>query len=352
MEKYAGIQWLIRIVNLLLSLLVLFIIMKLSPIWLPIIKVVAKISVPFLIAGTIVYLLHPIIEKFHRSGIRRSYAVLGIFVVFFGLLSLLIIKGTPFLMTQLKELIEHLPEYIVVVEGWLESLNEKIAIFPIGLQEQIFTWLDGIQARLETLFETLAEWFMSALSWLIYFIVIPFLVFYLLKDYEALEKTAWYLTPKKWRKQGMALLKGIDESFGNYIRGQILVSLFVGVIAMIGLYFLGVPYSILLGLVIGVLDIIPYFGAFLGAIPAVVVAAIHSWKLALIVIGFIFVLQQIEGHVLSPLIVGKSLAIHPIFIIIAVLLGIEIGGVIGLILAVPMLAILKVILLHTRMNLH
>ena len=352
MEKYAGIQWLIRIVNVLLGLLVLFIIMKLSPIWFPILKVIAKISVPFIIAGTIVYLLHPIIEKFHGIGVRRSYAVLTIFAIFFAALSVLIMKGTPFVLTQLKELIEHLPEYIVVVESWLEAFNEKISFFPSGLQEQIFTWLDGLQARLETMVESLAEWLMKALSWLIYFIVIPFLVFYLLKDYDILEKTAWYLTPKQWRKQGTILLRGIDESFGKYIRGQIVVSMSAGILAMIGLYLIGVPYSILLGLIIGILDVIPYFGAFLGALPAVIVAALYSWKTALIVIAFIFILQQIEGHILSPFIVGKSLAMHPIMIIIAILLGVEIGGVVGLILAVPILAILKVVLLHIRTNLH
>src|SRR5690606_25965410 len=102
---------------------------------------------------------------------------------------------------------------------------------------------------------------------------------------------------------------------------------------------------------IGIADLIPYFGAFIGAIPAVVVAGLHSWQSALFTLVIIFIIQQIEGNVLAPIIVGKTLSLHPMFIIIALLIGVEIGGVVGLLLAVPLMAVGKVTLLHIRHHL-
>jgi predicted PurR-regulated permease PerM len=110
-------------------------------------------------------------------------------------------------------------------------------------------------------------------------------------------------------------------------------------------------YPLLLGFIIGITDIIPYFGPVIGAIPAVIIAATISNKMILIVIIIIFGLQFIEGNLLSPIIVGKSLHMHPIMIMAALLLGGEVGGVIGLLIAVPILAIIRVVLLHVKTHL-
>ena len=114
------------------------------------------------------------------------------------------------------------------------------------------------------------------------------------------------------------------------------------------LWFYHVPYALLLGVIIGVTNIIPYIGPIIGAVPAAIIAATISIKLVITIVIIIFVLQFLEGNVLSPLIVGKSLHIHPLFIMLALLLGGEFGGVLGLILAVPILAVVKISILHIR----
>ncbi|WP_054635531.1 AI-2E family transporter [Thalassobacillus sp. C254] len=165
--------------------------------------------------------------------------------------------------------------------------------------------------------------------------------FYLLKDLEAFEKTVVQITPKKWRDEGLLLVRAVDEALGGYIKGQVLVALAIGLITTSALWLIGVPFPVLLGIFAALMELIPYFGAFLGAIPALLVAATVSFRVLIITSITLLIIQQIEGNLLSPLIVGKSVHLHPLLIIFALLLGFEVAGVLGLILAVPVFVIIS-----------
>ncbi|WP_216829088.1 AI-2E family transporter [Alkalihalobacterium elongatum] len=351
MENVKGIKWIIRLSITILVLLCIYFFLQVSPLWLPVIQVLSRVAIPLLIAAIITYLLHPIIENAHAYGLPRPLAVLIIYLLFFGGIASLITAAFPYVVEQLREFIENLPYIIQQIQQWSTIFERQISALPEGMQAQLADWMTGLEAQAESIGERILDTVGSILSSFIYFIVIPFLVFYLLKDYKLIEKVAWYVTPKKWRKEGVAFIRDVDQSLGNYIRGQILVSMSVGIIAMIGLWIIGVPYPIILGLFIGMTDIIPYFGAFLGAFPAIIVAALHSWQMLVFTVLLIFILQQIEGNILSPVIVGKSVHLHPILIMVALLIGVETAGILGLVLAVPVLSVVKVVLLHLRTNL-
>ncbi|MEH7522525.1 AI-2E family transporter, partial [Bacillus sp. JJ1503] len=188
----------------------------------------------------------------------------------------------------------------------------------------------------------------NILNYSIIIALIPFISFYMIKDYDLMKRTLWYLTPRKWRQEGILFLRDIDKSLGGYIRGQIIVCVAIGAISALLFWFVGMKYPLLLGLIIGLTNVIPYFGAFVGAIPAVIIAFAISIKMVIISVIIVFVLQFLEGNILSPLIVGKSLDMHPLVIMFALLAGGEAGGVIGLIIAVPVLAVIKVSLVHAR----
>lgn len=150
-------------------------------------------------------------------------------------------------------------------------------------------------------------------------------------------------------------IRDVDKSLGGYIRGQLLVCLVIGVISATLFWVFGMKYPLLLGFIIAITNIIPYFGPIIGAVPAVIIAATLSVKMVIITLIIIVVLQFVEGNILSPLIVGKSLHMHPLIIMLSLLAGGEAGGIIGLIMAVPILAILKISLIHARkllMNRH
>src|SRR5699024_9069216 len=127
-----------------------------------------------------------------------------------------------------------------------------------------------------------------------------------------------YIVPGKWHHRGKMILADIDDTLGSYIRGQFLVCLILAGMATVGFWIFQVPYFVLLGIIIGVTDIIPYFGPIIGALPVALVSLSVSWKTFLIVISFIVLLQFIESNLLSPLIFGKSLHMHPITIILVI----------------------------------
>jgi predicted PurR-regulated permease PerM len=178
---------------------------------------------------------------------------------------------------------------------------------------------------------------------------VPFLAFYILKDFQLIEKTVLAIVPKEKRKQVITLLVDIDTALGNYIRGQLLVCMIIGILAYAGYWMIGMPYALLLACLVAIFNIIPYLGPFFGAAPAIILASTISLKMVLMVAVVNTVCQILEGNVISPQVVGRSLNMHPLLIIFALLVGGELAGVVGLILAVPCFAVIKVVLQHLFM---
>ncbi|WP_257346216.1 AI-2E family transporter [Pseudalkalibacillus decolorationis] len=348
MKKLFTVESLVRLGIVLLILLCGLVILKLRPFWHPVLDVILTIFVPFLIAIFITYLLHPIVEGLHKRGFPRSLAVLIIYFTFFGGIGFVIVKSVPYLVIQLKDLGEQLPTLSNTYQHWIKEFYDHTDHLPETVHTEFENILDSVEDYLYALITSIVGVLKSFWSNLFTWIVIPFLVFYMLKDIEQINKLARAVTPRKWRKPGKKLLKDIDLSLGNYIRGQLTVALILSILAIGAFWTAGVPYPVILGVIIGITDFIPYFGPILGAVPVALLAATVSINKLLIVIGILFVLQFVEGNILGPLIVGKNLHIHPIGIIFALLVGGEIGGIVGLIIAVPLFAVGKVLFIHAR----
>lgn len=346
--KQVSVIWFYRLGIILLSFLCVYVFFKIQFLWVPVLKVIFTALTPFIIAGFITYLLHPIIEKLHKSGVPRPLAIFIIYLFFFGGVGYGLYKGIPLFIEQLKDLSEHLPEFTQMYRGWVAEVHNQTSSLPNGVHERIEYGINKLEATLEAGLTSIMSSFKGILNYIILFVTIPFIVFYMLKDFRLIEKSAAFLTPSKWHESGKRFLHDVDESLGNYIRGQLFVCLIIGTLAALTLWLFKVPYPLLLGIIIGLTNVIPYFGPIIGAVPAAIIAATISVKLVLIVLAVIFALQFLEGNVLSPLIVGKTLHIHPLFIMLSLLIGGEVGGIIGLILAVPILAVLKVTILHLR----
>lgn len=342
------LKWLIRFVSLLVILLCGYVFLLLAPFWLPILTVVVRVSIPFLIAGIITYLLHPIVEQMKNIGIARPISILMIYIVFIFLFAHLLIKGTPYLIEELKDLIDNIPHFANIYRESVSDFYKQTSMMPDGFRTKAEGWLTNIEAfAAEGVVGTVTN-LRGLLDYFLMIIIVPFLVFYFLKDFPLIEKLSWYVTPRKYRSSGRQLLKNINISLGNYIRGQLLVCSVVALIATIGLWLIDMPYAVILGIFIGITNIIPYFGPIIGALPVAIIAFTESFQLVLFGLAVNFGIQLIEGNILSPLIVGKSLHMHPILIMFALIVGAEVSGVIGLILAVPILAIIKVIVMHVR----
>ncbi|MEK4564425.1 AI-2E family transporter [Alkalihalobacillus sp. FSL R5-0424] len=349
-EKKQSFSFIFRALHLFIWLLILYAFFLLWPFLQPILHVILKILTPLLLAGLFAYILHPLIDGLHQWKLPRMVAILLVFGLFLTGLVLGIMYGVPVFIRQVQDVMQVLPGQVERVMDVVHTWEDSVERMPFFLRDHLDDWSDELIIASEKWLDRLETGLLAVLKSIPSLVVIPFLVFYFLKDISLIKKTVWYLTPTKWRKPLALYGKDVDHTFGSYIRGQMLVAAGVATLSIIGLWIVGVPYSVLLGLFIGGTNIIPYFGAIIGMVPALIAALLISWEKALYTLIILAVIQQIEGNVLSPLIVGRTLHLHPLFIILALLVGVELGGIIGLLLAVPLLAVLKVTLLHVRQH--
>jgi predicted PurR-regulated permease PerM len=172
-------------------------------------------------------------------------------------------------------------------------------------------------------------------------ILVPILAFFFLKDADGFRPSAVLALPRRVRRRRYDLFMEINSTLAAYIRAQLLACVLVGTICGIGFSVLGVPYAVLLGVLAGVLEFVPLVGPLLAAVVAAVLAALHAPLLALWVCGFLAILRIVEDYVVYPRLVGSVVDMHPLAVVVAVLAGAELGGVPGIFLSVPVVAILS-----------
>ena len=320
-----------------------FLLVKTMPYYEAFFSFLWKLFIPFLIAALIAYLLHPLVEKLHEWNIHRGLAILLIYLIFFGGVGYLFYKGYPAIVHQVRDLNENLPEFIRMYESWIYQVYSYTSFLPETVHDKIDQLIATLETSLDNLLGRLALGFTRIFDMILIITVIPVLVFYFIKDYVKIESFFMWFIPNKYKDEAAELLREVDKGLGGYIRGQLIVSLFVSIACLIIFKLLDVNYALLLAIVMGVTNIIPYFGPIIGAIPVVMISYTIGGNTVIFVIIAIFVIQVIEGNLLSPYIMGKTVKIHPVAIIFVLLLGGQLFGVWGMILAVPTLTILKVI---------
>ncbi|WP_379135035.1 AI-2E family transporter [Paenibacillus sp. sgz500958] len=344
MEQWSQNKWLRWMLGVLLILIILYFVWLLRPMLHQVFVFLKAILAPFLAAMIISYVLNPVVSMLAARKMPRSIAVLLIYAVFLTAIAVIAINLIPMLIEQLEELNEHLPEMTLRAQGLMRTMNTRL--IPPGVEMGMNNWFFKLESRLATGISHFLDNIGSTINVLFNAFIVPFLVFYILKDFDVFERTVVSCLPRSRRKAIVTLLKDIDAALGNYIRGQFIVCLIIGVLAYIGYALIGMPYALLFASVVAMFNIVPYLGPFLGAAPAIVMASTISFKLVLMVAVVNTICQMLESNVISPQVVGRKLHLHPLLIIFALLVGGEIAGMLGLILAVPIFAAGKVVLHH------
>ena len=337
------------IYSLIIGILLLifsYLLFKTFPLYREFFSFLWRILLPFFIAGFLAYLLYPLISMLHRHNIHKGLAVLLIYIIFFGGIGFLFYRVYPQVIHQMRDLTENFPQFIKMYDDVIYSIYDFTSFLPENVHDKMDELLLNLENNLDQLLSKLVNGFMHIFDMIIIITVIPVLVFYFIKDHQLLNKFFGQFVSRKNRNSVGKMLHAIDEGLGGYIRGQLIVCLFVSLATLLVFRLLDGPYALLLSLLLGLTNLIPYFGPIIGAIPAVMIAYTISGNLVLYVVITIFIIQIVEGNLLSPYIVGKSINIHPIAIIFVLLLGGELFGIAGMILAVPVLTILKVIVSH------
>lgn len=341
-------KWLSIFILGIIILLFIYLLYLLFPFYSQLVAVVIKILTPFLIAAFIAYLLHPMIEKIHQYHIPRSLVIVGVYVLFFGGSAVAMYYGFPALIKQIKEIQQALPNFFDTYRYTVYQLYESTAFLPESFHDQMDLFFNHIEKSMEQWVAQLLNRATKIMDILMVAAVIPVLVFYMLNDFDLIKSSLIKLFPKRYRTRVNRVLPAIDEGLGSYIRGQLLVCFFVGVISYLILLFIKMKYPLVLAVIMSVTNIIPYFGPIIGALPAVIIAFTISTKQVIYVVLGVVVVQIIEGNLLSPYIVGKSVHLHPVFIILILLVGGEVAGLIGMIVSIPLVTIIKVIIFQSK----
>lgn len=305
---------------------------------------------PFVMAAVIAYVSHPAVKLLETRQVPRPLAILLVYVAF-GLLFLLpAMAVAPRLAAEIDQVLAKLPEQT----KRLESVTDSVAVdlrrlrLPAGVEDLSLLVIGRVERLLEEFAARIASAFVGLLSQVFSLILAPFLAYYILRDAEALAHAATGWIPDGSKRHVVELGRRINRVLAGFVRGQLIVSAAVGCAVAAGLSLLGVRYAAILGLFAGLADVIPYFGPLISAVPALVLGLMESPLTALWVALLLVVVQQLEGSVLGPRIVGERVGLHPLTVILSVLIGGELFGVTGMFLAVPVAAALKAVAGYAR----
>lgn len=334
---------------ILLLLLILFMASKVDFLFRPIGTALKGLLLPIILSVIFYYLLRPPVNLLSRQLKSRTFAIS---VVFLGLTGILVLIGVlvgPVIRNQFESLTENLPQLIQLGETQVQKLqqNEWLARYlldhQIDLSAKIPEWINRVVSNVGNAVNGVVN-FISRFVLLLS--TVPFIVFYMLKGDSKFPDLVLRLVPDKHDEEARQIMRDMDRALSSYIQGKILVSLGLGLLTLIGYSIIGLQYSLLLALALMLMNFIPYIGVLLGMIPSVIVAFIDSpWKVVETII-VVLIVQQIEDKVLSPQIMGKKLAIHPLTIILVLLALGSLGGLLGMFVAVPTYALVKVIVTH------
>jgi len=289
-------------------------------------------------------LLKPSIDFGEAKGLSRDQSLIVLFVGIMLIMTFIALTLLPMLLTQLQSFLQNLPRLMEALTSHFSELYEQISLYfpqlelpPIqSLLERFIHFLRNIVGGLGTITSGL----LSSLSALL---ITPIVTFYFLKDGPLIHKYTLSLIPNRYFEMSALLISHITKALQNYLRGQILDSSFVGGAIALGLSIMGFPYALLIGLIAGIGNLIPYLGPILGFIPVVVVSfMVPEWQSisGLLGIGLLFlVVQTIESLFIYPNVVGKSIKMHPLIVILGILVGGKLGGIVGMLIAIPFLAI-------------
>ncbi|EHG27255.1 AI-2E family transporter [Enterococcus saccharolyticus] len=336
----------------LLVLLILFMFTKVSYLFEPIWQFLAIVGLPIILAGILYYLMNPAVDYLERKGIKRIYSIFGLFILVIGLIVWGVVVIVPKIQEQSMSFVENLPGYLDIIEN---KVNEILSD-PIFSQVQdqleasneklIASMTDIIQNLSRSTIQNIGSFFGAVATVVLAVITMPFILFYLLKDGRQLAPYFVKFLPTKMRKPSLTVLKEMNDQVSSYIRGQLTVAFAVAIMFMVGFSLIGLDYAITLGIAAGFLNLIPYLGSFLAMVPAVFLGIVGG-PVLLVKVLVVFVIEQtIEGRLISPLVLGNELSIHPVTILLVLLTSGKLFGLVGVILGIPVYAAAKVIITH------
>lgn len=352
MRFLGGNDLIYGLVALVLLGIVIFIFDKVSYVFEPFIIVFNTIAAPIIVSLILFYLFNPLVNLMERYRIPRLLGITIIYVAIVGIITLIVNLLIPIIGSQIEGFIKNSPHYLNKITQSVEKITTNS--FLSSYMSQVNDWLESAQKKIPSMLSEYFDGFGPKLASFaeavsnVGFVIVttPFILFFMLKDGHRFKDYSTKIMPPKFRKDFHDLLEKMSVQVGSYIQGQIIVSFCIGVLLLIGYSIIGLKYPLVLASIAAVTSVVPYLGPTIAISPAIVIAIITSpWMLLKLVIVWTLV-QFFEGHFISPNVMGKTLKIHPLTIIFILLCAGNLMNVVGVIIGIPLYAVLKVLVSH------
>ncbi|NQZ32220.1 MAG: AI-2E family transporter [Oceanospirillaceae bacterium] len=313
---------------------------------------------PFIIGALMAYLADPVTDKLQRYNLSRTQAVLVVFSIIMLFLFLTLVMFLPKLSAQLSVMVKQIPVAINLFEQNVlpfiaKNLGVEFEQFDLNFFKSLIK--DNMRqtgSLLNNIVLSVANSSMAIVAWLANAVLIPVVLFYLLRDWDIMMEKIRQLLPRDVEPKITALVHECDEVLGAFIKGQLMVMLALGTMYSVGLWLVGLDLALILGMIAGAASIVPYMGFVVGIVAAFVAAMVQFNDPSILVwVSLVFIIgQALEGMLLTPLMVGDKIGLHPVAVIFAIMAGGQLFGFIGILIALPVAAVIMVFLRHLHLG--
>lgn len=339
-------------VELVLIIVGIFFLMQMPDIFKPVINMFSAIFLPLLVAGFLYYMFEPLVSFLEKKKIPRIVGGVFCLLILIVFIFIIVMNVVPQLARQAVQLSQSLPGYVEESSKWLEELAARQELQGLDITKE----LESANLTLSNIINVLVVSVTSSLSKILAFLMqffvllftVPFILIFMFKDGHKFMGALSNFFPLSLREELKTTVKEMNDTLSAYISSTIIDALIIGVMSFIAMTIFSQPYALLLAVICGVTNIIPYVGPFIGAVPAMVVGLFVSPWQALYMGISILVIQQLDGNVIKPLLFGKSLNIHPLTIILVLIASGSVGGIIGMLICIPVYGVVKTLVLNIR----
>ena len=318
-------------------------------------ETVRVIWLPIAFAAGLVFLLEPAVKAFERARIPRIAGSLLAFIILSALIVAALALVFPIVREQAVELAQSLPQLYLDVLDWVRETGTRLGLDMDTLlsQEALEEWLND-PANQETIQQILfgfgagaGQVIRGVTEAIIVIGLAPVLAIYILIDLDRFKKNAVSLTPPKYQEEVSYVGGEVGGALGSFVRGQLLVAVIVGIASSFGMWLIDLPFWLLIGLLAGFLNLIPFLGPIVGGALAVLVALLNGdpWQAVWAVVIFV-IIQQIDNHVITPMIQRTRVNLSPLVIVLALVIGGAVAGLLGVLVAVPLTAAIRILVGH------
>ena len=316
----------------------------------------APVITPFMVGALLAYLGDPLVDRLEAKKLSRTVSVIIVFLIMFLVVLLIPVVLLPLIEHQISALATNFPKYIDwVQQNVVPFVSQLLNVDPTVLdtatvkQSIVGSWRE-VGGFAGNIVSGISKSSMVLVAWLANLVLVPVVTFYLLRDWDVMIDKIRQLLPRALEPAVVKLSKECDDVLGQFLRGQMTVMIALGIVYTVGLWIVGLDLALLVGMIAGLVSFVPYLGFIVGIVLAGIAAIMQFGDMTyLLYVAIVFGIgQALEGMLLTPLLVGDKIGLHPVAVIFAVMAGGQLFGFVGVLLALPVAAVIVVLLRHVH----